>query len=186
MADYSIEVSIPNVGPQGPAGPSFIIVDELPSIIPSDQVLLYEGTLYRGLTAQESSANQGKPWPVVGYKTYRASLQWFSDEGQLRPIYVHENTLGGTVLWNVGGILGEVSAYCVLPFASVNKQGLFIENNHGVVWDSGFLAKYTIHYAPPNEIHFDIFDENDDLDASLLTYWQVFSFGFKIYPNALY
>jgi hypothetical protein len=52
----------------------YAVVDELPETIADGALVLYNGTLWRGLLAGESSLPAGTPWPVKGYKEYVVKL----------------------------------------------------------------------------------------------------------------
>ena len=49
-------------------GLGYITATELPTTIADGVVLLYNGTMWRGLATGESSLPAGTPWPVKGYK----------------------------------------------------------------------------------------------------------------------
>jgi hypothetical protein len=48
--------------------PAYESVASLPSSIPEGKILLFNGMLWRGLEAGESSLAAGTPWPVKGFK----------------------------------------------------------------------------------------------------------------------
>jgi hypothetical protein len=55
---------------------SYALVDSLPVTIGDGVVLMYNGTLWRGLTSGESSLAVGTPWPVKGYKEISCRIGW--------------------------------------------------------------------------------------------------------------
>ena len=48
--------------------PAYEVIAELPATLEVGRIVLYNGTLWRGLLAGESSLATGTPWPVKGYK----------------------------------------------------------------------------------------------------------------------
>jgi hypothetical protein len=196
MADYSIEIAIPN---QGPPRLPYEVVSTLPNTLPEGKIVLYNGTMYRPLLASENIFFPGLPWPIVGYKSFKAYLAFNLQEnlGPPTSTLVVENTVGGPFLagqnygpeafW--GGNNGFARFFIPDP-SNLNQSepynlgSVFVENNHSVVWDESLLAAYTIHQVGSG-IDFDVFDSNGDPNTGLLSYWQSFSFGFKVFPWSL-
>jgi hypothetical protein len=50
--------------------PAYRVVTELPETLAVGDVVLFNGTTWRGLLAGESSLPTGTPWPVKGYKEW--------------------------------------------------------------------------------------------------------------------
>ncbi len=52
------------------ASPAYTVVTVLPASLPVGTQVLFNGTMYRGLLAGESSLPAGTPWPVKGYQEF--------------------------------------------------------------------------------------------------------------------
>jgi hypothetical protein len=173
------------------------VVDELPASLAPGVVVLYDGELYRGLNAGESSLAAGTPWPLKGYKEYAARLFWSEENQRIEPKFVLKNTLGGEVVWgeSAEGVtsLGIVGSFCVLPYPVQQSQAFFPGNSSAFsIHDGGFIATGNVHLGFNNdpsvpqgfspEIHIDIYDSDNDPAPSLINYWTDFGFQFFLYP----
>jgi hypothetical protein len=69
--DFTVDEGLPKWIPKKAGDiPMFPVVAELPASIDEGQLVLYNGTMWRGLVAGESSLAAGTPWPVKGYKEF--------------------------------------------------------------------------------------------------------------------
>jgi hypothetical protein len=178
--------------------PVYPVVGDLPSSLAPGVVVSYDGELYRGLAAGESSLAAGTPWPLNGYKEYVARLFWSEANNRIEPRRVFKNTLGGEVVWgeSAEGVTsqGGPGGFCVLPYPVLQAQAFFPGNNSSFsIHDEGaLLAHGNIHLGVNSdasvpegffpEIHFDIFGANDEFAPSFINFWSDFGFSFWLYP----
>jgi len=82
----------------------YCVVDELPATIPIGAIILYNGTMYRGLLDGESELAAGTPWPVKGYKEYVAKLTNGYDQPPDQEIIKTDIGVG---MWALGFMEGK-------------------------------------------------------------------------------
>ncbi len=135
--------------------PAYLVMDELPETIDSGELILYNGTIWRGVEQGESSLSTGTPWPIKGYKEYTALLTQSGTDDPVATVLA--NDLGGTVVWtrdNTGIYIGTLA-------------GAFGTNN--VIFHATFGKSigdaYTIPYAVAPSNDFVIFYSMDETGA---------------------
>jgi len=174
----------PVIPPPMPGSPpisnSYTTVAELPALIPEGQQVLYNGTMWRGLLAGESSLPAGTPWPVKGYKEYVAHIFW--NGTGIDVIKETINTVG-QLTWNAqtGAQMGVL-----LPYP-VNIGEVIIENSYFVAFDYDVIGTVNIHLGnningKSSDIHFDCYTPGGDFDGTLLQANQGYYANFKFYP----
>ncbi|MBS4057363.1 MAG: hypothetical protein KGZ82_08610 [Bacteroidales bacterium] len=101
-----------------PAVPAtYETVTSLPATLENGRLVLYNGTLYRGLVASESIFAAGTPWPVKGYKEYTATLA--SEEPLVK---VLQDDINETITWSTSSINSKSSN--VFPPGTLIRLGL--------------------------------------------------------------
>lgn len=73
---------------------TFELVSELPSTIEEGVMLFYNGTIWKGLAAGESSLPVGTPWPVKGYKELKFALRQDNSDDPVSWVLIDDFELG--------------------------------------------------------------------------------------------
>ena len=70
------------------------VVDVLPELLPSGELVIFDGELWHGLAEGASSLPAGTPWPAKGYKSFIATLTDQPGGTTDHALNVHKSNIG--------------------------------------------------------------------------------------------
>jgi hypothetical protein len=153
---------------------AYEVVTTLPTTIPLGKLVLYNGTLWRGLLEGESSLAAGTAWPVKGYCEYVAIINQLGTDNP--EVTIIKNELGYSFTWerlSVGGYNINLDNYNYVTIINKTVLDLDVDRLYQIKnQDEKFIQVTSFNWNPSLEDYSAAFQEDGvySLQVHLLIY----------------